>query len=181
MVQNTRPAILMLWAGVSLLMLIAAANIANLLLMHGCARSRELSIRIALGAGRWRIVQQLAIESVLLTCAGGVLGTCLGAWSVPALRAALPGSIPLSVQKSARDLFGACVSLMAAITVFRLPCAARDTRSTCVPVQAGRSPRSRSVLVTMEVTLTVMLLAGRASATVCGRSSTSIGLQRPMS
>jgi len=169
----------MLWAGVSLLMLIAAANIANLLLMHGSARSRELSIRIALGAGRSRIVQQLAIESVLLTCAGGLLGTCLGAWSVPALRAVLPGSIPLAADLS-RDprvaLFGASVSLVMA-AIFSLPFVLRG--STRRPMDALRSrtsggsahSRSRAVLVMTEVTLTVMLLAG---AGLLGRSLWSV-------
>jgi putative ABC transport system permease protein len=179
LIQNARPAILALWAGVSLLMLIAAANIANLLLMHGSARARELSIRIAVGAGRARIVRQLATESVLLTCAGGLLGTCLGFWSVRALRVALPVSIPRANDLTGDPvvvLFGVGVSLVMAL-IFALPFTLRT--SMLRPADALRSriasgaahSRSRSILVVAEVTLTAILLCG---AGLLGRSLWSV-------
>jgi putative ABC transport system permease protein len=168
MVQNARPAILLLWAGVSLVMLIAAANIANLLLMHGIARGRELSIRIALGAGRSRIARQLAIEISVLTCAGGLLGTCLGLWSLPALRAVLPGSIPRASDLSGDPIvviFGVSVSLLMA-AIFGVPFALRSSARQPIDDLRSRTSsgasrsRSRSILVMAEITLTVMLLAG---------------------
>ena len=179
MVQNARPAILMLWAGVSLVMLIAAANLANLLLTHGSARARELSIRLALGATRSRIARQLAIESGLLTCAGGLLGTTLGVWSVPALRAALPGSIPRAADLTGDPLvmiFGAGMSLAMAL-IFTLPFALRSSARNPIETLRSRTSggsahsRSRSILVTMEVTMTVMLLAGTG---LLGRSLWSV-------
>jgi len=179
MIQNARPAILALWAGVSLLMLIAAANIANLLLMHGGARARELSIRIAVGAGRSRIIRQLATESVLLTCAGGLLGTCLGIWSVRALRVALPASVPRANDLTGDPVvvvFGIGVSLVMAV-IFALPFTLRT--SMLRPADALRSriasgdahSRSRSMLVVAEVTLTAILLSG---AGLLGRSFWSV-------
>ncbi len=179
MIQNARPEILALWTGVSLLMLIAAANIASLLLMHGSARARELSIRIAVGAGRSRIVRQLATESVLLTCAGGLIGTCAGLWAVPALRAALPASIPRAADLTGGPivlLFSICVSLAMAV-IFALPLTLRT--SMLRPADALRSriasgpghSRSRSILVIAEIALTATLLCG---AGLLGRSLWSV-------
>jgi len=179
MVQNARPAVLALWAGVSLLMLIAAANMATLMLTHGSARAREVSIRMAVGAGRLRIVRQLATEAVLLTGAGGLLGTCLGWWSVPALRAVLPASIPRAADFTTDPrivLFGACVSLLMAAIV-ALPFTLRTAMISPVDALRGRTgassahSRSRSMLVMAEVTLTAMLLAG---AGLLGRSLWSV-------
>ncbi len=119
MVESIRPALLMLWAGVGMVLLIAAANIANLLLMQGVSRTRELSIRVALGATRPRVARQIVTECTLLACTGGLLGTGLGWWALPAFRAALPASIPRAESLSADVsvlLFGIGVSsLMAAL------------------------------------------------------------------
>ncbi len=97
-VKDSRTTLLVLMGAVFFVLLIACANVSNLLLMRASARRREMTVRIALGAGRWRLLHQLLIESLMLSAAGGVAGFLLAWWGVPAILRSLPAGFPLPRQ-----------------------------------------------------------------------------------
>ena len=163
-----RPVLLVLLGAVGLLLLIACANLANLLLARAATREREIAIRGALGAGRLRIIRQLLTESLVLALSGGALGLLLGAWSVRLLRGVVPDMFPLMQHMSmdARVLaFTAGLSVLTGVLFGLAPAwkAARADINTALKESAGRSEsaggsqRIRSVLLASEVALAVLL------------------------
>jgi putative ABC transport system permease protein len=169
-VQNIRPTLYVLLGAVGFVLLIGCANLANLMLARAERRQRELAVRSALGAERWRIVQQLLTESLLLAVAGGALGVLLATWIVKLFVASRPVTIPRidMVGVDARVItFAAALSILTGI-VFGLVPALRAASPDLLSAlkQAGRgsgvssSRRFRSALVVAEIALALVLLVG---------------------
>src|SRR5262245_567077 len=155
--------ILMATAGAVLL--IACVNVAGLLLTRGIARRREVAIRLALGAGRRRLMRELIAESAILTIAGTAAGLVVGAWCANALTAFLADRV-LEVSLDRRMLAFAVVTAVVTVTVFGIGPALRATREDLTPVfRAGRILTRRGrwsgrLLLPVEVALTLVLLVG---------------------
>lgn len=170
-VGDLRLPILIMFAAVGLVLLIACANVANLLLAQATARRKEIAIRIALGARRWTIVRQLLVESLLLAAGGGLLGVLGAVWGVEALAKLLPQSLSKleGVSIDARVLlFTLGMSALTAIVFGGVPAllASRtnpgETLSDVARDAAGGTSGRlvRRVLVVSEVALAVVLLVG---------------------
>ena len=177
LVKDVRTSLLVLEGAVGLVLLIACANVANLLLVRATGRKREIAIRTAIGAGRGRIVRQLLTESVLLSLAGGICGLGLGYLGIRALMSVNTAGLPrvgeagsligmdwrvlaftLAVSVTTGVVFGLIPALQGSRT--ELNTALKDSSS-----RSGtgfRQNKTRSILVMMEMSLAVVLLVGSA-------------------
>jgi predicted permease len=196
-VKNIKPALLILLGAVAFVLLIACANVANLLLARAAGRQRELAIRAAVGASRWRVIRQLLTESVMLAGLGGFLGFVLGVVGVRALLFLVPGNIPrLNDPDKAQQMFSLVDWRIAAFTIGvtfvtgilfglfpALQISNPDITST-LKEASGRSGtgrkqnRIRKLLVGAEMALALVLLASAALLirTFIGLSTANAGI-----
>jgi putative ABC transport system permease protein len=184
-VGAVRPALLLVAGAVAFVLLIACANVANLFLARASLRQRELAVRAALGAGRWRLVRQVLVEALLLAGAGGVLGLLLASWGVHLLLALQPRGIP-RLQEIAIDtgplLFTLLVSVLIGIGFGLFPALSLSSHDAADSFRGeGRGSshgvhrvRFRRALVVAQVSLALILVTGAALLVVTVRRLTAI-------
>src|SRR5206468_634472 len=167
---GSRRTILIVLGAVSLVLLIACANVANLMLARAASRERELAVRAALGAPRWRLVRQALVESVMLALAGGAAGALLASWGVHLLVRAAPPEVPriADIRLDLTVLAVTALVSMAAGVLFGLPAALsrsntaiQDLHAATTRTTAGvPAARLRSALVIAQMSLAIVLLVG---------------------
>ena len=188
--QGAKEPLLVLMGMVGLVLLIACANLASLLVARGEARQREIAVRLALGAGRSRLIRQLLTESLLIGIAGGAAGIALASWCLNAMVSAIPADVGMTGLEGGLDprvlwfavaltvltsvLFGLAPAMRA--THVNLQTTLKDQGSS---VSEGRSNiRLRKVLIVSQVALTAVLLAGAGllARTLTNLEHTNLGV-----
>ena len=161
--RDVRNVLLLLLGAVALTLLIACVNVANLLLARGASREREVAIRAAVGAGRWRLVRQFLTESLLLAALGGGLGLLLATWLLEGFTALMPKLTLPQEATVALDfrvvLFTVCVSLATGVLFGLAPAWQASNPNLSRQLRPGSS-RFRSVLLVSEIALTFVLVIG---------------------
>lgn len=170
-VGDVRKALFVLLGAVSMVLLIACANVANLLLVRGAARVKEVAVRATLGAGRGAILRQIMAESVVLSFVGSGLGVLLAVWGVSGLKALSPGGIPRFSEVSVDVtvlLFALVLAVIVALLFGLIPAVRLANTSIASVIREGKEERlrhgdrglARSGLLIAEVALSLVLLLG---------------------
>jgi putative ABC transport system permease protein len=169
-VGSYRTALLVLFGAVGFVLLIGCANVANLLLARAARRQREVAIRSALGAGRFRLIRQLVTESLVLAILGGALGVLMAGWGVSLLKLILPGNFPNpdAVRINGPVLLFTFFCSLATGLIFGLAPALQSSRVSLIGTlkegerggDSRQHDRLRSVFVVSEIALAMILLMG---------------------
>ncbi|MGA2595972.1 MAG: ABC transporter permease [Bryobacteraceae bacterium] len=179
---DVRLPLLILTAAVGFVLLIACANVANLLLARAAGRQREVAIRAAIGANRFRLIRQLLTESIVLALMGGIAGLAIGAWGVRVLLAYTPGDIPRVTANATSGnsvlltldwsvvaftfgiavLTGIVFGLFPALQISRTDLASTLKENSSRGGTGLRQNKTRGVLIVAEIALALVLLAGAA-------------------
>jgi putative ABC transport system permease protein len=171
LVGDTNKLLWLLLGAVTFVLLIGCANVANLLLASGAARQKEMAIRTALGASRWRVVRQLFTENTILALTGGAVGLLIAYWGLAAITKLLPGDFPrlneihidlrvLGFTFAASVLTGILFGLAPALQIWRFEVQETITETGRGASGSRRQSRFRQGLIVVEVALSVVLLVG---------------------